>query len=83
MLIIRGIKQNIQNQHRVSRCWVLGTGVPPVAAGQHQAVPDWPRQQTGTGLRNARIRIWIRMAGRTTSRVLFRSQSWTKRVRPS
>jgi len=31
----------------------MGTGVPPAAARQHQAVLGWPRQQTGTGLRDA------------------------------
>jgi len=60
-----------------------GAGIPPAAARQHQDVPIWPQQQIGTGLRNAQIRIWIRIAGRTTSRVLFRSRPWTKRVRPS
>jgi len=58
----------------------LGAGA---AAGQHQAVLDWPRQQTGTGLRNAQIGIQIRIAGGTTSRVHFRGWPQTKRARPS
>jgi len=41
-----------------------GAGIPPAAARQHQEVPDWPRQQTGTGLRDAQIAIWIRITGR-------------------
>jgi len=45
-----------------------GTVIPPAAARQHQAVPDWPRQQTGTGLRNAWTGIWVRIAGRRKSR---------------
>jgi len=61
----------------------LGAGIPPTAAGQYQAVPDWHRQQTGTGLRDTEIGIWIRLTGRTTSRVLFSSQPWMKRARPS
>jgi len=55
----------------------------PAAARQHQAVPDWPWQQTGTGLRDAQIGIWIRVAGRTVSRILFRRPPWMKRARPS
>jgi len=62
---------------------VPGTGVLLVAARKHQEVPDWPQQWAGTGLRDAQIGIWIRVAGRTTSRVLFRSRPWTKRARPS
>ena len=50
--------QNIQNRHWVSRSWVPGASVPPAAAGQHQAVPDWPWQQTGTELRDVWIGIW-------------------------
>jgi len=61
----------------------VGTGVPVVAARQHQEILDWPWQQTGTGLRNARIGIWVRITGRTTSRVLFRSCPWMKRASPS
>jgi len=77
-LIIREIIQNIQN---ILSFPELGAGV-PAAAGQHQAVPDWTRQWAGTGLRNARISILIRIAGRTTSRVLFRRRPWMKRARP-
>jgi len=33
----------------------------------------------GTGLRNAQIRIWITIAGRITSRALFRSWPWMKK----
>ena len=83
MLIIREIRQNIQNQHRVSQSWVSGTGVLPAAAGRHQEVPDWTPQWAGSGLRNARTRIWIRVASSRKIRVLFRSQTWVKTVRPS
>jgi len=62
---------------------VPGAGIPPAAARQHQEFPDWPWQQAGTGLRNAQIGIWIRIAGRTTSRVLFRRRPWMKRGKPS
>jgi len=58
-------------------------GLPPAAAWQHQAVPVWPQQQTGAGLRNAGIGIWMRITGRTMSRVLFRRWPWTKRARPA
>jgi len=59
-----------------------GTRIPPAAAGQHQVVPDWPQQQTGTGLRNAQIGIWIMITSRTMSSVLFRRWPWMKRARP-
>jgi len=62
---------------------VPGAGVLPAAGRRHQAVPDWPQQWAGTGLRDAQIAVWIRIAGRTRSRVLFRRQPWTKRARPS
>ena len=81
MLIIWEIKQNIQNWYWVSWSWVPGAGVPPAAARQHQTVPSWTWQQTGTGLRNAQIRIWTRIAGRTTRRVLFRRRLWMRRAR--
>jgi len=55
---------------------VPGAGILLAAAKQHQEVPDWPQQQTEIGLRDAQIGIWIRIAGRTTSRVLFRSRPW-------
>ena len=46
------------------------------------------KSQTGLGNRqeldkNARVGIWIWIAGRTMSRVLFRSQPWTKSTTPS
>jgi len=62
---------------------VLGAGVPPAAARQHHEVPDWPWQQPGTGLRDAQSGIWIRIADKTRSRVLFSKRPWTKRARPS
>ena len=40
-------------------------------------------RKSQTGFRNARIRTCIRITGRTRSRVLFTSQSWTKKARPS
>jgi len=49
---------------------------------QHQEVTDWIQQQTGTELRNAQIKIWIRITGKKMSRVLFRSWPWMKRARP-
>jgi len=58
-----------------------GLWLPRAAAGQHQAVLDWPQQWAGTGLRDARIGIWTRIAGRTSSRVLFRIRPWAKRAR--
>jgi len=51
--------------------------------GRHPEVLGWTQQKMGTGFRNAWIRIWIRITGRTMSRVLFRSQRRTKRVKPS
>ena len=60
-----------------------GAGIPPSAARQHQEARDWPQQYTGSGLRNAWIRIWIRITGRTMSRVLFRKRPWRKSARPS
>jgi len=62
---------------------VPGAGVPPAAARQHQEVLGWTRQWAGTELRDAQIGIWIRIAGRTMSRVLFRRWPWMKRARPS
>jgi len=62
---------------------VPGAGVPPAAARQHQEVPDWTLQWARNGLGDARIGIWIRITGRTMSRILFRRRPWTKRVRPS
>jgi len=48
-----------------------------------QEAPGNPGLQRGTGLRDAQIGIWIRIAGRTMNRVLFRRRTWMKRERPS
>ena len=83
---------NINNQRNKAKYPKLVLSFPALGAWwwcpssscrQHQAVPDWTRLQTGTGLRDAWIGIWIRIAGRTMSRVLFRSRPWMKTARPS
>jgi len=75
LLIILEIRQNL---HKLKLSFpelaTVGTGVPPECARQYREFPDWTQKWTGTGLRNARIGIWIRIAGRKTSSVLFRSQ---------
>jgi len=73
ILIIREMRKVYKTDTEFPRAGCRRAGIPPAAARQHQEVPDWPQQQTGTGLRNAQIRIWIRITGRTRSRVLFRS----------
>lgn len=79
LIIRRKIVPNIQNQYwaysMIMELNVPGAGITPAVAGQ---VPRSPGLDSGTGFRN--VQTGIR---KSDCRILFRRQSWIKKVRPS
>jgi len=88
-LNIKSFTNNTNNIKRNNAKYTKPTvSFPELGAGhQHPAsscrtAPEGPGLASSadrTGLRNARIGIWIRITGRTSSRVLFKGWPWTKK----